>query len=288
MYIIAPLETSAAVPAGHHDCSGISAAHRRRGAVSEDVPVRGGRAASRARSASIRFPIAPVSSRSSRASCTASAGAKRHAPEVLAAQLRSAAAIGRFDDSVPVPLTAAVWSDAVFRARSRRTRSRRRDPRRPAGGAALPRAGGARRRDAASISPTIRRAHADLRARRRPFAAFANSLRVHANRVVPPGGDAAVPLWEAVVGERVTRPDRFRRGAVQRRTKDGSRISTTPSGSSMPPRQRVRARPVDRGSAPRASSGSARSPRPRSRRPANGDVKTQPFTRPLVRSRRRC
>ena len=29
---------------------------------------------------------------------------------------------------------------------------------------------------------------------------FASSLRVRGNRVVPPGGDDAVPLWEAVVG----------------------------------------------------------------------------------------
>jgi hypothetical protein len=42
-----------------------------------------------------------------------------------------------------------------------------------------------------------------------PFAVFSASLRVEANRIAPPGGSDAVNLWEAVVGEPVTRPDRF-------------------------------------------------------------------------------
>ncbi|HEV2984912.1 MAG TPA: hypothetical protein VGX46_11000 [Vicinamibacterales bacterium] len=42
------------------------------------------------------------------------------------------------------------------------------------------------------------------------FAAFSGSLRVRANRVVPPSDrDDVVAMWEAVVGEKVTRPDRF-------------------------------------------------------------------------------
>ncbi len=41
------------------------------------------------------------------------------------------------------------------------------------------------------------------------FAAFSDSLRIRANRVEPPGGAAAVPLWEAVLLEKATRPDRF-------------------------------------------------------------------------------
>src|SRR5262249_58276660 len=39
--------------------------------------------------------------------------------------------------------------------------------------------------------------------------AFSSTLRVHANRVVIPGGDEAVALWEAVLLEKVTRPERF-------------------------------------------------------------------------------
>jgi hypothetical protein len=41
------------------------------------------------------------------------------------------------------------------------------------------------------------------------FGVFANSLRIRGNRVVPPGAPEATPLWEAVVGEKTTRPDAF-------------------------------------------------------------------------------
>jgi len=41
------------------------------------------------------------------------------------------------------------------------------------------------------------------------FATFAAHLQVRANRVVVPGGDQAVPLWEALVGEKADRPAPF-------------------------------------------------------------------------------
>ncbi len=41
------------------------------------------------------------------------------------------------------------------------------------------------------------------------FAAFGATLRIRGGRVAPPGDDLGVPLWEAIVGERVDRPDRF-------------------------------------------------------------------------------
>jgi hypothetical protein len=41
------------------------------------------------------------------------------------------------------------------------------------------------------------------------FAVFANSLRISGNRIVPPGAPESTPMWEAVVGEKVTRPDAF-------------------------------------------------------------------------------
>jgi hypothetical protein len=41
------------------------------------------------------------------------------------------------------------------------------------------------------------------------FAAFGASLRIRASRVRPPGGEDAVPLWEAAVHESVTNPDAF-------------------------------------------------------------------------------
>ncbi len=41
------------------------------------------------------------------------------------------------------------------------------------------------------------------------FGAFAGSLHVHDGRVVIPSGDEAAPLWEAVLLEKTTRPERF-------------------------------------------------------------------------------
>jgi hypothetical protein len=41
------------------------------------------------------------------------------------------------------------------------------------------------------------------------FVASAGSLHVQNNRLVPAGGDAAVALWESLVPEKMTRPDRF-------------------------------------------------------------------------------
>jgi hypothetical protein len=52
------------------------------------------------------------------------------------------------------------------------------------------------------------------------FAAFADALRIREGRVVPPGGADGVRVWEAVLNEKVTRPDRFIRalyGASQGR-----------------------------------------------------------------------
>ena len=41
------------------------------------------------------------------------------------------------------------------------------------------------------------------------FAAFGGSLHVHQGHIVVPGGEAAVGLWEAALDEKVSRPDRF-------------------------------------------------------------------------------
>ena len=64
------------------------------------------------------------------------------------------------------------------------------------------------------------------------FAVFAESVRVRGGRMVPPGGDEAVPLWEAVIGESVTRPDRFL-VALFTRSRAGWRACTTRSVSSI-------------------------------------------------------
>jgi hypothetical protein len=54
------------------------------------------------------------------------------------------------------------------------------------------------------------------------FATFAAHLQVHANRVVVPGGDQAVPLWEALVGEKAGRPGPF---IFQLFTRDEGRLA---------------------------------------------------------------
>jgi hypothetical protein len=41
------------------------------------------------------------------------------------------------------------------------------------------------------------------------FSAFASGLRIRKNVIVVPGGEGAIALWEAVVGERVAEPERF-------------------------------------------------------------------------------
>jgi hypothetical protein len=41
------------------------------------------------------------------------------------------------------------------------------------------------------------------------FAAFGESIRIHRGRLVPRGGDAIAAAWEAVVGEKLDRPERF-------------------------------------------------------------------------------
>src|SRR5688572_24891428 len=54
------------------------------------------------------------------------------------------------------------------------------------------------------------------------FATFAAHLQVRANRVVVPGGDQAVPLWEALIGEKVGRPAAF---ILQLFTRDEGRLA---------------------------------------------------------------
>lgn len=57
----------------------------------------------------------------------------------------------------------------------------------------------------------------ELREHAGTFAAFGRSLHVTAGRVVVPGGEAAEPLWESLVGAAVTKPSAF----VQHLYKDG-------------------------------------------------------------------
>ena len=112
-------------------------------------------------------------------------------------------------DLVPVPLTAEVWSNAVFR---RKVAAEELVTAIIADRSASLICHGLDALDDETLqffaehSSLITR----LYERNAPmFAVFSSSLRIHGNRVVPPGGPDALPLWEAVVGEKVTRPERF-------------------------------------------------------------------------------
>ena len=115
----------------------------------------------------------------------------------------------RAGDTVPIPLSAALWSQAVFH---------RPIDRRDLAGAILT------DRSAALLcyglsgmdDETLEffAAHPSLLGRlaeRAPaaVAAFGESLHIRGDRVVAPGGDAATPLWEGLTGEKLTRPERF-------------------------------------------------------------------------------
>jgi hypothetical protein len=110
---------------------------------------------------------------------------------------------------VPVPLTASIWSNAIFH--------RPVAPRdlvlailadHPASLLCL----GLSTLDDATLAYLADRPLVLERIYERltpAFVAVAPSLHIQNNRVVPLGGEAAVPLWEGLVVEKVTRPDRF-------------------------------------------------------------------------------
>lgn len=110
---------------------------------------------------------------------------------------------------VPLPLTPAKWSEVVFK---------RSVPPGSLFGAIV------RDRRAALLyyglsaldQPTLEyvSAHPDIVSRiyresAAAFSTFARSVYVRDGRIAPPGGSAAAPLWEAVVGESVSAPARF-------------------------------------------------------------------------------
>jgi hypothetical protein len=121
--------------------------------------------------------------------------------------LSKASSDGTSDD-VPVPLTAAVWSQILHKPVNREQLV----------GAILG------DRSAAMLCYGLAGLdeetlqffgdHPGLTSRladRAPaaVAAFGESLHIRDGRVVVPGGEVARPLWESVVGERVDRPERF-------------------------------------------------------------------------------
>jgi len=115
----------------------------------------------------------------------------------------------RAGETVPVPLTADLWSSAIFR----RTVA----PRDLVTAIIADRSAALLCLGLASLDdPTLAffADHPQLLERiyehaSPAFAAFSGSLHIRGNRLVPPGGDAAVALWEGVVLEKITRTDRF-------------------------------------------------------------------------------
>src|SRR4051812_9439208 len=126
-----------------------------------------------------------------------------------ARQHPSSSAGGTEDDIVPVPLTAALWSQSILH--------RQIEPRDLVGAILTDRAAalmcyGLSGMDDETLQFLAE--HPSLLSRlaeRAPavLAAFGESLHVRNNRIVPPGGDEATALWESVVGEKLDRPERF-------------------------------------------------------------------------------
>lgn len=126
-------------------------------------------------------------------------------------QTSSAADIAIATDVVPMPLSAEMWSQAVFH--------------RPVAPADLfaavmsdPAAALLAHGLAALDDETLRflAAHPAMLTRldardAAVFAAFAAHFQIRNNRVVPAGGERAVPLWEALLHERVAHPEAFAR-----------------------------------------------------------------------------
>ena len=112
-------------------------------------------------------------------------------------------------DVVPVPLTADVWGRAIFRRKIARDEL--------VGAIVADHTAallchGLAALDDQTLQYFVEHVSMLTRIAERSapvFAAFSSSLHIHASRVVPPGGDDAVALWEAVVGEKVNHPEAF-------------------------------------------------------------------------------
>jgi hypothetical protein len=110
---------------------------------------------------------------------------------------------------VPVPLTPEIWSNAVFR---RKVTPEELVPSILADRQASLVCHGLAALDDETLQFFTEHTSLVTRLYERAapmFAVFSTGLRIRGNRVIPAGGAAAVPLWEAVVGEKVTRPERF-------------------------------------------------------------------------------
>jgi hypothetical protein len=195
-------------------------------AVSEDVPLPGGTAA-----LAQSLGIDPVPDRGrfmyevTRLLYNTPEGRRPSADSALLAmrqvQARVARGIPQIDtrpaENVPVPLSVDFWSNSIFR---RRMTPRELIPAIVADRSAALICLGLSQLDDATLDYLADHPSILERVYERSFTAFgafSGRLQIENNRVIPPGGlrhaqgsaDDAVVLWEAVVGEKVTRPDRF-------------------------------------------------------------------------------
>ena len=183
------------------------------GPVSEDVPVPGGTAAM---ARSLGIATVPDRARfvSELARLTHQASEDRNTTRAKAAsQLRQGRAGASVPpsaaESVPIPLTTAAWSQAVFHrpiAPDQIVAAIMADTR------AAQICYGLASLDDETLEFFLDHPAAITRLYEHAAAAFAaagSSLHVHMNRVVVSGGDAAAEVWAAVVGERRESPERF-------------------------------------------------------------------------------
>jgi hypothetical protein len=188
------------------------------GRVSEDVPVPGG-TAGMARS----LGIAPVPDRArfvaELARLTHQSSEDRNTTRARAAVLLqrtdSLQTAGAAAESVPIPLTTAVWSEAVFRravAPDHIVTAILADPR------AAHLCYGLASLDDETLEFFTEHPAMITRLYEHGAAAFASAgvgLRVHQHHVVLPGGDGAADLWAAVVGESPENPELFVRALFE-------------------------------------------------------------------------
>jgi len=133
-----------------------------------------------------------------------------------AVRANAAAADGAGDDVVPVPLSAAVWSDAVFRERvapNQLLAAILADRRATLLCHGLTALDDETLGFLAAHPALVRRLYERATS---AFSVFSGGLRIVGSRVAAPGStllrrgrDAATPLWEAAVGESAARPERF-------------------------------------------------------------------------------
>jgi hypothetical protein len=178
---------------------------------SEDVPVRGGIAA-----LADAVPISPAPDRARFVSeairvvySWPQTGPYSNEPmrRRIAEFLSSAPSDGTGDD-VPVPLTSAIWSQVLRKTVNRDDLI---------GAILADRSAALVCYGLAGLDDETLQFFADRPAlvarlvERAPavFAAFGESIRIRGDRVIAPGGDAARPSWEAVVGEKTDRAERF-------------------------------------------------------------------------------